>query len=411
MSDTTPSGRRPMIITFKPKDQRESDADKQEILQSAADLDVDFLTAEDFSRPPSPVPSGQDFERLGYDVNRYSAPILMAPLTQDEIAALEANPDVVRVEEDGQMHALSLDVTPGPNTVFEGADVTPHAQTVPVGISQIKAPDAWPSSQGEGIKVFILDTGIDSDHPDLTPNLRAGQSFVPSESSTEDFHGHGTHCAGTVGAALNNIGVVGVAPYAYLYPGKVLASNGSGNWSWLIAALDWITEKKGARIASMSLGGSGAPQALEDMCDAAYDDGVLLVAAAGNAGAGADTVGYPAKYDSVMAVSAVDSSDHIASFSSRGPTVEITAPGVQVLSTTRGGGYGRMSGTSMACPHVAGAAALTWGSHRGANNKQVRWILNTFAVNVSDGNTDHYGNGRVDANSSAFYIGNAPEHA
>jgi subtilisin len=204
--------------------------------------------------------------------------------------------------------------------------------------------------------------------------------------------------------------VVGVAPYAYLYPVKVLNSAGSGQWSWLIAGLDWIMDKKGARIASMSLGGGGAPQALGDMCMAAYDDGVLLVAAAGNSGPGNDTVGYPGKYPHVMAVSAVDSSDIIANFSSRGPEVEVCAPGVNVLSTTRGGGYGQMSGTSMACPHVSGVAALTWGSHRGANNKQVRWLINRFAVNVGDGDPDKYGEGRVDANTSAFYIGVAPEH-
>ena len=138
----------------------------------------------------------------------------------------------------------------------------------------------------------------------------------------------------------------------------MLSSTGSGNWSWLIAALDWITDKKGARIASMSLGGGAAPQALGDMCQTAYDDGVLLVAAAGNTGG---PVGYPAKYESVVAVSAVDSTDTIAGFSSRGSEVEVCAPGVNVLSTTKGGGSGHMSGTSMACPHVSGVAALAWG--------------------------------------------------
>ena len=169
-------------------------------------------------------------------------------------------------------------------------------------------------------------------------------------------------------------------------------------------------DKKGARIASMSLGGGGAPQALQDMCEAAYDDGVLLVAAAGNNGPGNNTVGFPAKYKHVMAVSAVDSSDTIATFSSRGPEIEIAAPGVNVLSTTRGGGYGNLSGTSMACPHVSGVAALAWGSHRGANNKQIRWLLNTFANKVGDQDPEKYGSGRVDANSSAFYIGTASEH-
>ncbi len=394
--------RYPVIVTFKPKDKRSKASDKQEILQSAIDSEVNFLTSNDFSKLGRAVGSGENLQNIGYDVNRYSAPILMAQLTDEEIAKLKKNKDVTRVEPDGKMYALNLVAEGGPN---------PLAQTIPNGVSQVKAPDAWPTSQGEGIKVFICDTGIDSDHPDLVANLKTGKSFVTSESSTEDYHGHGTHCAGTVAAAMNDLGVVGVAPYAYLYPVKVLSSSGSGNWSWLIAGLDWIMDKKGARIASMSLGGGGAPQALADMCAAAYDDGVLLVAAAGNSGPGNNTVGYPAKYEHVMAVSAVDSGDTIAGFSSRGPEVEICAPGVSVLSTTRGGGYGYMSGTSMACPHVSGVAALAWGSHRGANNKQVRWLLNTFAVNAGDNDPEKYGNGRVDANTSSFYIGNPPEHS
>lgn len=394
--------RYPVIVTFKRKDKRSKSADKQEIMQSAIESEVNFLTSNDFSKLGRAVGSGEDLGKIGYDVNRYQAPILMAHLTDDEIAKLKKNKDIERVEEDGKMYAINLIPEGGPN---------PLAQTIPNGVSQVKAPDAWPTSQGEGIKVFICDTGIDSDHPDLVANLKPGKSFVTSESSTEDFHGHGTHCAGTVAAAMNDQGVVGVAPYAYLYPVKVLSSTGSGNWSWLIAGLDWIMDKKGARIASMSLGGPGAPQALADMCEAAYDDGVLLVVAAGNTGPGNNTVGYPAKYKHVMAVSAVDSGDTIANFSSRGPEVEICAPGVSVLSTTKGGGYGYMSGTSMACPHVSGVAALAWGSHRGGNNKQVRWLLNNFAVKVGDQDPEKYGKGRVDANTSSFFIGTAPEHA
>lgn len=395
------SDRRTVIITFKPKDERSTDVDKQEIVRQTITSEVSFFTAQDFSRGPSPVPSAQDMAALGYDVNRFEAPILMASLTDEEIEELQGNEDVIRVEDDGPMYALEGALEDAPE---------PLAQTIPVGINQVKAPAAWPTSQGEGIKVFILDTGIDSNHPDLVSNLRSGKSFVTSESTTEDYHGHGTHCAGTVAAAMNNFGVVGVAPYAYLYPVKVLNSSGSGSWSWLIAALDWVMDKKGARIASMSLGGGSAPKALGDMCKAAYEDGVLLVAAAGNSGPSDNTVGFPAKYEHVIAVSAVNSSDIIASFSSRGPEVEIAAPGVSVLSTTRGGGYGRMSGTSMACPHVAGVAALTWGSHRGANNKQVRWLLDVYAVNVGDGDSDKYGHGRVDANTSSFHIGSPPEH-
>lgn len=403
MARKSTEARTTRIITFKKKDKRSKSADKQTILQEAIGDELNFVTAEAVSTQARPVPSGQDMSKLGYDVNRYDAPILIANLTDDEVKQLSKDKDIARVEEDGQMFAL--DAPSGPDAL---------AQTMPPGIAQIKAPDAWPSSMGEGVKIFICDTGIDSDHPDLVKNLRTGKSFVPSESTTEDFNGHGTHCAGTAAAVDNNTGVIGVAPYAYLYPVKVLASNGSGNWSWLIAALDWIMSKKGARVASMSLGGGGAPQALADMCEAAYDDGVLLVAAAGNSGPprqGQPTsVGFPARYPHVMAVSAIDSSDMLATFSSRGPEVEICAPGVSIRSTTRGGGYGNLSGTSMACPHVSGAAALTWGSHRSVNNKQVRWLLNTFADKIGNQDPNDFGNGRVDCNTSAFWFGTPPEH-
>jgi subtilisin len=400
MAKKSDDTRKSVIITFKRKDKRSRDMDKQELLRSAISSPVQFLTAQDMTQTDRSLASSEDIDMVGYDVNRYEAPILMARLTGDEIDALKKDKDVARVEDDGTMHALPLRREEAPEVA---------AETIPVGISQVKAPDAWPTSQGEGIKVYICDTGIDPNHPDLMTNLRNGKSFVDSESTTEDFHGHGTHCAGTVAAALNGQGVVGVAPYAYLYPVKVLASDGSGSWSWLIAALDWIMSRKGARIASMSLGGGGAPTALRDMCEAAYNDGVLLVAAAGNSGPGNNTVGFPAKYPQVVAVSAVDSSDIIASFSSRGPEVDIAAPGVNVLSTMRGGGYGQMSGTSMACPHVSGVAALTWGSHRNANNKQVRWLLGRFADKVGDLDPEKYGAGRANANASSFYIGRVPE--
>lgn len=396
--------RKPVIVTFKRKDKRSTKADKQEIALEAIKSDVNFFSAADFGRGPSPVPSDLPSEAVGYDVNRYHAPILMASLTDKEIAALKENKDIASVEDDGIMYALD---SPTAGPVLEGAP-TILAETIPVGVNQVKAPDGWGASQGLAIKVFILDTGIDSNHPDLVANLKAGQSFVTTESSTEDYNGHGTHCAGTVAAAQNGFGVVGVAPYAYLHPVKVLNAGGSGSWSWLIAGIDWVMQKKGIRIISMSLGGS-APSAVKTICDSAYDDGILLIAAAGNSGPAGNTVGDPARYDSVVAVSAIDSSNLIAAFSSRGPQVEIAAPGVNVLSTTRGGGYGWMSGTSMACPHVAGAAAMAWGSHRTANNEQIRKLLQLTAFNLgAPGRDELYGFGRVNAQSAAVWMGGIP---
>jgi subtilisin len=188
----------------------------------------------------------------------------------------------------------------------------------------------------------------------------------------------------------------------------VLANSGSGNWSWLISGLNWCIQNR-VRIASMSLGGSAAPTALEAMCNAAFNSGVLLVAAAGNSGPGMNTVGVPGRYKNVVAVSAIDSNNVIAPFSSRGPQVELAAPGVQVLSTVPGGGFGIKSGTSMACPHVAGGAAVVWGAHRFASNVAVWNLLASTADNLGPPVWDpEYGYGRLDVDQAAMALVPSP---
>jgi subtilisin len=389
-----------VIVTFKPKDKRpEKRKDKTEIVKTEISSEVSFFTAEDLSRGV-PVPSGMPEEMVGYDVNLYEAPIVMAQLTAKEIAALKKNKNIAAVEDDGHCYAVD-----GPYELRQMEienQPSVQAETIPAGVHQIKAPSAWGCSRGKAIKVGICDTGIDFNHPDIKPNYKFGTTFVPTESSAMDHHGHGTHCAGTVAAAINGSGVVGVAPEAYLYAIKVLSKTGQGNWSWLIAGIDWAINKKGLNILSMSLGGRAAPNALKNMCDAAWNKGVLLVAAAGNSGPGPNTVGFPASYDSVLAVSAIDSANNIPTFSSRGPQVELCAPGVNVLSTIPGGGYGKMNGTSMACPHVSGAAALAWGAHRYADNTTIRRLLAWRSDNLGvPGRDNLFGFGRVDAEQSA----------
>ncbi len=390
-----PSARKSVIITFKRKDQRaDRRTDKLELFAESVSAHVHFTNAAALARGASLAPMGGD-EIRGFEVNEYEAPILAAALTATEIAALRRNPNVESVEDDGFCYALP--VLAPENFVFE-AQPPSSAETVPAGVRQIKAPAAWDCSRGKAIKVAVLDTGIDATHPDLVAHYRGGISFVDDETSPMDFNGHGTHCAGTIGAAINGSGVVGVAPAAYLYAVKILSRVGEGQWSWLIAGLDWCIQH-GVRICSMSLGGASAPVALQTMCDLAWSRGLLLVAAAGNNGG---AVGVPAKYDSVIAVSAIDSVNVIAGFSSRGREVELCAPGVDVLSTLPGGGHSRMSGTSMACPHVSGAAALAWGAHRYADNITIRRLLATTADNLGNPGRDSlYGFGRVDAGQAA----------
>jgi len=333
----------------------------------------------------------------------------MAQLTEKEMETLRKNRNIEAVEDDAEAFALGA-----PGTLDDLAvenQPSALAETIPAGVAQIGAPKAWDCGMGHGIKVFVLDTGIDSDHPDLKDNFKGGISFVPSESSWKDFNSHGTHCAGTIAATYTGSGVVGVAPKAYLYAVKVLSGSGSGQYSWIISGIDWVMKKKGPRIISMSLGGSSGSTALQKICEAANKKGVLIVAAAGNSGPGPNTVGYPAKYPTVVAVSAIGSDNVIAGFSSRGPEVEICAPGVSTLSTIPNKKYGKKSGTSMACPHVSGVAALCWGTHRFSNNKEIRALLRSTAdpLGVS-GRDDLYGYGRVDADGAAFQYSLPPTY-
>ncbi len=405
------SGLESVIVTFKRKDQRRNkSADKLELLESAcprvAQISIMDVALESAFASGSPgVPTSRAQEEVGYDINNFDAPIVTLRLTAAEIKALKGNPDVVAVEKDGWAYALQTTTL-----VMEGQPEI-QAETVPVGVQAIKAVPAWGCSRGRGIKVAVLDTGIDHNHPDLKANVAGTVSFVPGETPM-DGNSHGTHCAGTIAAAINGLGVVGVAPEASLYGVKVLANSGSGQFSWIIAGINWAIQNK-MQIVSMSLGGSSAPVALETVCNAAFNAGVLLIAAAGNAGpppAGQPTsVGFPGRYKNVIAVSAIDANNVLATFSSRGPEVEICAPGVQVLSTIPGGGYGQKSGTSMACPHVAGAAAVIWGAHRFATNRQIWDLMGATADNLGNPGWDPlYGYGRVDVDQAALAMVPAP---
>ncbi|MBL8990197.1 MAG: S8 family serine peptidase, partial [Phycisphaerae bacterium] len=202
------------------------------------------------------------------------------------------------------------------------------SQSTPYGITMVNAPQVWPFARGSGRRVAVLDTGVDFFHPDL-PQPVASASFVSGQTA-QDGNDHGTHCSGTVLARDNDFGVVGVAPLADLLIGKVLADSGSGATSGIISGVNWAVSNN-ADVISMSLGGGGFSQAFADACLAAFDAGVAVIAAAGNSNS--STPSYPASYPGVISVAAVDSGANRASFSNFGPTVDISAPGVGVLST------------------------------------------------------------------------------
>lgn len=296
-------------------------------------------------------------------------PVVNAELTDEEVAALEEQSSVEYVEKDVKMSTF---------------------QEVPYGIPQVNAPVVHEAGNfGGGTSVAVIDSGI-ATHEDL--NVVGGESFVSSEPTYEDLNGHGTHVAGTIAALDNEVGVIGVAPDTELYAVKVLDSFGSGYTSDIAAGIEWAANQ-GIDIANLSLGGPTGSSALQQAADYAEEQGTLLIAAAGNSGTRG--VAYPAAYDNVLSVAAVDSSNNKADFSSFGPENDIAAPGVNILSTYLDNQYTELSGTSMASPHVAGVAALVQATNPDATAQEIGQILQDTARPL--GNEEFFGSGLVDA--------------
>lgn len=261
------------------------------------------------------------------------------------------------------------------------------------GLARIQANLAWDIWQPQRtVYIAIIDTGIDSNHPDLTNKMRRhsggaiyGYNTLNNTTNALDDNGHGTHCAGIAAAEINNgIGVAGVAAwnpavanansYVQLMPVKVLSSSGSGSLDGVARGITWAADN-GAHILSLSLGASSGAQQLQDAVNYAWNRGCLVVVAAGNSGSSSPQ--YPAYYTNSIAVAATDSTDTLASFSQYGSWVDIAAPGVSILSTYPSNQYRSLSGTSMACPHVAGAAAVLWSHNPNLTNTQLRSALET----------------------------------
>lgn len=223
-------------------------------------------------------------------------------------------------------------------------------------LQKIEAPTAWDTSQGGFGPIAIIDTGIMSLQTDLNGYVQTGYNFVSDNTDTNDDNGHGTHVAGIVSASTNNsTGVASIGFKGSLLPVKVLDNTGAGTYGDVASGIIFATDK-GAKIINLSLGGSSSSRTLEDAVKYALSRGVVVVAAAGNNGN--NTAVYPAAYSGVIAVTASTQDDNLASFSSYGNHVYISAPGVSIISTYNSGGYATLSGTSMATPAVAGLIGL-----------------------------------------------------
>lgn len=271
-------------------------------------------------------------------------------------------------------------------------------QKVDWGVNLVQAPQVWSMTKGEGIKVAVLDTGIDATHPDLAPNFKKGRNFTTSNPDDYlDRQGHGTHCAGIIAGCDNMVGIVGVAPLAELYVAKVLGDQGNGGISAIVKGIDWAIEEK-VDVISMSLGCSKDPgPALHDAIKRARAAGIVIVAASGNENT---HVGWPAVYEEVISVGAVDQTFGRADFSNFGQELDVTAPGVDILSTYPTNQYAKLSGTSMATPIVAGVVALITSFCRkmglvATPDKIVQMITERSVDMGHEGHDDMFGNGLI----------------
>jgi subtilisin family serine protease len=282
------------------------------------------------------------------------------------------------------------------------------------GPLRIKGPQAWDISTGNSsVVIAIIDTGVRCTHEDLLGKCLAGYDFVNGDADADDDHGHGSHVAGIAAATTNNngIGMAGICWLCKIQPVKVLAQSGFGTWEDVALGILWAADHD-ADIINMSLGGTSYSQVVQDAVAYAYDSGVIVFAAAGNTGG--EGVLYPAKYAQVIAIAATDQNDNRAGFSTTGPEVELSAPGIGIESVwwpgnPSNGGYASLSGTSMATPHAAGTGALLLSLRPELTNLEVRETLQLTAVDRGDVGRDNlYGFGLVDAYAALLFNGEIP---
>lgn len=263
-------------------------------------------------------------------------------------------------------------------------------------LPSIEAEKGWNVSKGdEQVIVAVLDTGVQSNHPDLKGKLIEGVNLVDEEADPDDDVGHGTHVSGIIGATVNNgEGVAGVSWFNKIMPVKVLDSSGAGSTYTVAQGIIWAVDH-GAKVINMSLGNYAEADFLHDAIKYAYERDVVMIAASGNDNT--DRPGYPAAYPEVFAVAATNSNKEKATFSNYGDYIDVAAPGDSIASTYPGSQYAALSGTSMASPHVAALAGLIRSVNPELSNVEVMEIMRKSAIDLGDEGKDNYfGYGEID---------------
>jgi thermitase len=310
--------------------------------------------------------------------------IIELPEGTDEVAVMR------ELKKDNRLKYVELDMAVTPS-----ASVTDPYYANSWALPKIQTPAAWDIANGSGVTIAILDTGIDGTHPDLAPNMVPGWNMYDNNADTSDVHGHGTIVAGTAAmAANNNNGSSGVAWGSKIMPVRISAPDGSvAYYSTVANGIYWAADH-GAKVANISFSGILASSTIDSAAQYMRSKGGVVVTGAGNTGG---LLSYAAS-DSMLVAAATDNNDQRASWSSYGSYVDISAPGVSVYTTNRGGGYGYASGTSISSPVVAATAALMMSANNNLSPADVDQILKSTALDLGAAGHDiYYGTGRVDA--------------
>jgi type VII secretion-associated serine protease mycosin len=328
---------------------------------------------------------------------------------------------VVALDDDGRPEIVTTELRDAAATTAEleavpGLDVVAVETDRPVSLAgtggdplrpqqwaldALQIETAWSAGTGAEVDIAVVDSGVSGSHPDLAPRVCSGVAFLTSDGverlgqGATDGNGHGTHVAGIAAAGTgDDTGTAGVAPSARIIPVRVLDANGTGSSSDVARGITWAVDH-GAEVINVSLGG-GYSSAVDLAVDYAERQGVLVVAASGNAGPGGAR-NYPAALDDVLAVASHDQNGTISSFSTQGDYVDLSAPGSGIVSTYPDGRWVSMTGTSMATPHVAGAAALLVAAHPDLTPAQLRARLRATATDAGQPGFDvAHGWGRLD---------------
>ncbi|WP_018759361.1 S8 family peptidase [Paenibacillus terrigena] len=266
---------------------------------------------------------------------------------------------------------------------------------IPWGVQHIRAPQTWSTSTGHRIRIGVIDTGVDYRHPDLRHSLMRGINLLNRNMLPYDDNGHGTHIAGTIAAANQLKGIIGVAPRALIHPVKAFDHNGSAYVSDIILGIDWCVRNR-MHVINMSFGMKSSSKALLNAVVNAYNAGVVIVASSGN-DSKRKSVDYPARYPQTIAVGATNRLHRVAKFSNRGPYIDIYAPGDKIISSWLRGNYNEMSGTSMATSHVSGAIALLLAQKPGLSPSEIKALLRRSATTIRGLRSPKPAPGEVDA--------------